>query len=65
MKGKVSLINLFPVLFSFYIVGFCDIVGISTSYVQNDFQLDDAIAGLLPAVVFIWFWLYRLRLHSC
>lgn len=55
MKGKVSLINLFPVLFSFYIVGFCDIVGISTSYVQNDFQLDDAIAGLLPAVVFIWF----------
>lgn len=47
--------NLLPVLFSFYIVGFCDMVGISTSYVQNDFQLNDAMAGCLPAIVFIWF----------
>lgn len=55
MKGKTSFVNLLPVLFSFYIVGFGDIVGISASYVQNDFQLSDAVVGLLPATVFIWF----------
>ena len=55
MKGKVSLLALFPVLFSFYIVGFCDIVGISVSYIQSDFQLGNTMAGLFPAVVFIGF----------
>lgn len=55
MEGKTSLANLLPALFSFYIVGFCNIVGISASYVQSDFQLGDVIAGLLPAVTFIWF----------
>lgn len=55
MKGKVSLWALFPVLFSFYIVGFCDIVGISVSYIQSDFQLGNTMAGLFPAVVFIGF----------
>ena len=55
MKSKVSLSTLLPVLFSFYIVGFCDIISISVNYVQNDFQLSDTIAGLFPAVVFIWF----------
>lgn len=55
MKGKASLLTLLPVLFSFYIVGFCDIVGISVSYIQSDFQLGDTMAGLFPAVVFIGF----------
>lgn len=55
MKDKTSLLTLLPVLFSFYIVGFCDIVGISVSYIQSDFQLSDTMAGFFPAVVFIWF----------
>ncbi len=55
MKDKTSLLTLLPVLFSFYIVGFCDIVGASVSYIQSDFQLGDTMAGLFPAVVFIWF----------
>lgn len=55
MKDKASLLTLLPVLFSFYIVGFCDIAGISVSYIQSDFQLSDTMAGLFPAVVFIGF----------
>lgn len=55
MENKASFVKLLPVLFSFYIVGFCNIVGVATSYVQSSFQLSDAIAGFLPAMVFIWF----------
>lgn len=55
MKGKASLLTLFPVLFSFCIVGFCDIVGISASYIQSDFQLDNTMTGLFPVAVFIGF----------
>ncbi|MGL4852370.1 MAG: MFS transporter [Phocaeicola sp.] len=51
MKNK----HILPVLFGFFIMGFCDVVGISTSYVQADFGLSEAIAGLLPSAVFIWF----------
>jgi fucose permease len=36
-------------------MGFVDVVGISTSYVQKDFQLSDSIANLLPMMVFLWF----------
>ena len=28
-----------PVLFGFVVMGFCDVVGISTSYVKQDFNL--------------------------
>lgn len=55
MKGKTSLMNLLPVLFSFYIVGLSDIIGVSMIVVQDNFQLGDAAAGLLPAAVFIWY----------
>ena len=47
--------KLLPVLFGFYIMGFCDVVGISTSYVQKDFGLNDTVAGFLPTMVFFWF----------
>lgn len=47
--GSVSCIIQF--LYS----GFCDIVGISVSYIQSDFQLGNTMAGLFPAVVFIGF----------
>lgn len=46
---------LLPVLFGFFIMGFCDVVGISTSYVQTDFCLSETVAGLIPFMVFLWF----------
>lgn len=46
---------LLPVFFTFFIMGFVDVVGISTSYIKKDFGLNDTVANLLPMMVFIWF----------
>ena len=50
-----SVSKLLPVLFGFFVMGFCDVVGISTSYVQKDFALNETLAGFIPSMVFIWF----------
>ena len=50
-----SLSKLLPVLFGFFVMGFCDVVGISTSYVKNDFGLSETVAGFIPSMVFVWF----------
>lgn len=52
---KHPLIKLLPVLFGFFIMGFCDVVGIGTAYLQKDFGLDETTAGFVPSMVFIWF----------
>ena len=54
MKNN-NLLKLLPVLFGFFVMGFCDVVGISTSYVQKDFNLNETLAGFIPSMVFIWF----------
>ncbi|MBR6621427.1 MAG: MFS transporter [Bacteroides sp.] len=51
MKSK----SIFPILFGFFVMGFVDVVGITTNYVQKDFQLPDSIANMLPMAVFLWF----------
>jgi MFS transporter, FHS family, L-fucose permease len=55
MTSKKSIGNALPVLFGFFIMGFVDVVGISTSYVKKDFELSDTLSNLLPAMVFLWF----------
>lgn len=47
--------KILPVLFGFFVMGFCDVVGISTSYVKQDFGLSETLAGFIPSMVFIWF----------
>lgn len=54
MNNK-SLSKLLPVLFGFFVMGFCDVVGISTSYVKQDFGLSETVAGFIPSMVFVWF----------
>ena len=41
MSKKLNLAKLTPVLFSFFVMGFVDIVNISTNYVKQDFALND------------------------
>lgn len=53
--NKNSLSALLPILFSFFVMGFVDIVGISVSYVKTDFGLNDSMVNLLPMMVFLWF----------
>ena len=38
MKKKDSIFTALPVLFGFFVMGFCDIVGISSDYVQRTFH---------------------------
>lgn len=55
MKKQNSLKYVLPVLLSFYVMGFVDLVGVATGYVKKDYQLSDSIAQLLPMMVFLWF----------
>lgn len=55
MNTKQSNLAVIPVLFGFFVMGFVDVVGISTSYVKQDFNLSDSLANLLPMMVFLWF----------
>ena len=50
-----TLAKALPVIFGFFVMGFCDVVGIATSYIKNDFGLSETIAGFIPSMVFIWF----------
>lgn len=52
--------KILPVFLSFIVMGFVDIVGVSTGYVQKDFELSDTVAQFIPAMVFIWFFVFSI-----
>ena len=53
--SKSNISKVLPVLFGFFVMGFCDVAGIATSYVKQDFGLSETMAGFIPSMVFIWF----------
>ncbi|MBU3928974.1 MAG: MFS transporter [Bacteroidetes bacterium] len=55
MNQKTSVKIFIPVIFSFFVMGFVDLVGVATGYVKQDFNLSDKMAQLIPFMVFIWF----------
>lgn len=55
MNALIKKHNAIPVLATFFVMGFCDVVGIATSYVKQDFGLSESVAGFIPSMVFIWF----------
>lgn len=55
MKKENSVFNALPVLFGFFVMGFCDIVGISSDYVKTAFGWSDTLTGFVPSMVFVWF----------
>lgn len=55
MKKQNSILTALPVLFGFFVMGFCDIVGISSDYVQRTFNWSPVMTGFVPSMVFIWF----------
>lgn len=57
---KTSLNKVFPVFLTFIVMGFVDIVGVSTGYVQKDFELSDSLAQFIPSMVFIWFFVFSI-----
>jgi MFS transporter, FHS family, L-fucose permease len=57
---KIYLFSIIPVLFSFFIMSFADLVGIGVDNAKADFQISNALAQLIPMAVFIWFFLLSL-----
>lgn len=55
MKQSDIKFAILPILFGFFVMGFVDVVGISTNYVKHDFGLSDTLANLIPMMVFLWF----------
>ena len=55
--NKINVSKLMPVMMIYIIMGFADIIGVATAYVQKDFELTDSLAQLLPSMALIWFFL--------
>ena len=53
MKKQTSVWAILPVLFGFFVMGFCDIVGISSDYAREAFGWSHTMAGFVPSMVFI------------
>lgn len=52
-----SLKYITPVLLSFFVMSFCDLVGIGVDNAKADFGLSNTYAQLIPLAVFAWFFL--------
>ena len=53
-----SLMQIIPVMLCFFAMGFVDLVGTASNYVQKDLGLTDSEANLFPSLVFFWFLLF-------
>jgi len=58
MNKKTTLAVLLPVMLCFFTMGFVDLVGIASNYVQKDLGLSDAKANIMPSLVFFWFLIF-------
>ena len=54
-KSTVSLKYVTPVLMSYFVMSFCDLVGIGVDRIKIDFALSNTLAQLIPSAVFLWF----------
>lgn len=52
------LARIVPVMLCFFAMGFVDLVGTASNYVQKDLGLTDSQANLFPSLVFFWFLIF-------
>ncbi|KXB51112.1 transporter, major facilitator family protein [Bacteroidales bacterium KA00344] len=56
MDKNISKLKICSVMVGFFVMGFVDIVGVTTSYVKNDFSyLTDSVVNLISLSCFFWF----------
>lgn len=55
---KSFMIQIIPVMLCFFVMGFVDLVGTASNYVQKDLGLSDSQANLFPSLVFFWFLIF-------
>jgi len=64
MSSKTFTRATFPVLFGFFVMGFCDVVGITSIHVKEDLlgayspQFRDTLSNLIPVALFSMFLLF-------
>jgi fucose permease len=55
MNQKVNISKILPVLMSFFVMSFVDLVGIGVDRVSADMKLSATLAQLIPSAAFLWF----------
>ncbi len=55
---KSAILQIIPVMLCFFAMGFVDLVGTASNYVQKDLGLTDSQANLFPSLVFFWFLIF-------
>lgn len=55
---KSTMLQIIPVMLCFFAMGFVDLVGTASNYVQKDLGLTDSQANLFPSLVFFWFLIF-------
>ena len=64
MKKENSISAILPVLFGFFIMGFCDVVGITSMHVKEDLlgsfspEFRDTLSNLIPVALFSMFLIF-------
>lgn len=53
-----TMMQIVPVMFCFFAMGFVDLVGIASNYVQKDLALSNTQTSFLPGLVFFWFLIF-------
>jgi len=56
-EKKIEMRQVVPVLLSFFVMSFVDLVGIGKDRVAGDLELSEFILGLIPFSAFIWFFI--------
>ena len=55
---KSFALQIIPVMLCFFVMGFVDLVGAASNFVQKDLGLTDSQANLFPSLVFFWFLIF-------
>ena len=55
---KSFVLQIVPVMLCFFVMGFVDLVGTASNYVQKDLGHSDSQANLFPSLVFFWFLIF-------
>jgi FHS family L-fucose permease-like MFS transporter len=46
-----------PIILSFFVMSFCDLIGLGVDNAKADFNLSNTLANMIPLAVFIWFFI--------
>ncbi|MBB3188643.1 MFS transporter [Microbacter margulisiae] len=64
MKTKTNYAQVLPVLFGFFVMGFCDVVGITSAHVKQDLlgsyspEFRDTLSNMIPVALFSMFLIF-------